>query len=93
MTGKKISESITKPTRKRLVGLLRFAKAALKFRLACLSLFRAEQPSTAHRPAAPVRVALTDADIARIEEICAHPPAVTEHMRTAIERNRRLVRA
>jgi hypothetical protein len=40
-----------------------------------------------------VRIALSEADIARLDEICLNPPPITEHVRAAILRHRKLVGA
>lgn len=94
MAGKKGSDATAKPTRKRTV---RSAHSRMEF-LGKTGRTRAKsslsaKASTKHLPEGPVRVRLTDADVVRIDEICAKPPAVTDHMRTAIEAYRKLIRA
>ena len=55
---------------------------------------RRAKPASHHATDEAVRVPLTDADIARIDAICAEPtPPLTDHMIKAIERYRKHLRA
>lgn len=94
MAGKKTSDANDKPTRKRTAGSVRgrveFVEKSGSRRV---KTARRAKASATHVPEGPVRLPLTDADMARIDAICAEPPAVTDHMRAAIEAHRKLVRA
>lgn len=94
MAIKKSSDANDKLTRKRTGWSLRGRKELVeKASGRLVKMARRIKAVSPHVAEAPVRIPLTDADMARIDAICAEPPAVTDPMRAAIDAHRKRLRA
>jgi hypothetical protein len=91
MPSKKISHADRKPLHLSKAGVGRAHSLVASGKV--LKSTRRAKKHVADLGEETVRIALTETDISRIDDICLNPPSVTEHVRAAIVRHRKLVGA